>query len=585
MKSFFKIFFASIAALFFFCTFIIVLGVCTANSAVETISPKAVLTIDLSKTYPEVGQENPLLILQSDKQYDVPSLFEVVQLLDHAATNPNVKALYITGGWNQNGFGNSDEIRKAILKFKKISQKPVYAYATEMSQQSYYVMSAADSIFVNPQGNIEWTGLSTQLLFFKGFLEKLDIKAQIIYAGKFKSATEPFRETKMSEPNKIQYKTLLEDIFQYMVNEIAITRNIDPILLRNYADNDTAAVLNNALQLGLIDGLRYDDEVDQLFKDLVSISPQRKVAYESIGKYAKVYANEIQSSSADRIAVIAAEGSIIMGKATYGSIADEEYISLIRKARLSSSIKAIVLRINSGGGSSLASDAIWREVALAREEKPVVVSMGDYAASGGYYIATPANTIVADPTTLTGSIGVFALIPSFEKTLNNQLGITTDGVATSEKAKQPNVFEDLNPYQVKIVKDRIDTTYEVFKRRVAEGRYLDLQFVDSIAQGRVWSGIKAKELGLVDTLGTLQTAIRIAADLAHLSNYGIINYPDKKNALNFDLGLGLSIKQSKEEILEESLGKEGLQLYQTFKTLQSNYKTPMLMPYEAFILQ
>jgi protease-4 len=586
MKSFFKIFFASTAALVFFCFFIIVIGVCTAGSSTVTISPKSVLTIDLSKSYPEVGQTNPLLFLQSDKEYDLPSFYEVIQLIEMAANDPSVNAILLQGGNNNNGFANSDELRKALLKFREKSGKPVYGYAAEMSQLSYFVMSAADAVFVNPQGAIEWSGLSTTLLFFKGALDKLEINPQIIYAGKFKSATEPFREKKMSDPNRIQYTELLEDLFNYMVTEVAASRNIDPVLLRKQADEQVVVFPQHAMDIKLIDGLRYEDEVENIFRELLSVSPTRKIAYESIAKYAEAKKLSLINSSADKIALIAAEGDIITGKGGYKQIASEDYISLIKKARLNSSVKAVVFRVNSGGGSALASEEIWREITLTRQVKPVIVSMGNYAASGGYYIAANGNTIVADPTTLTGSIGVFAMIPSVQKLMNNKLGITTDGVQTSEKAQPINVFEDLKPFQVELLKTQIDTIYAVFKRRVAEGRNLSVDYVDSIAQGRVWSGIKAKEIGLVDTLGSLNTAIAIAAQQAELGDYGIIHYPDKKSKLEFsNFPMELISSKSKQDILAESLGQEGLQVYESLKSLQSNFKVPLLKPYETFIIR
>lgn len=586
MKSFFKIFFASTAALVFFCFFIIVIGVCTAGSSTVTISPKSVLTIDLSKSYPEVGQTNPLLFLQSEKEYDLPSFYEVIQLVEMAADDPSVNAILLQGGNNNNGFGNSDELRKALLKFREKSGKPVYGYAAEMSQLSYFVMSAADSVFVNPQGAIEWSGLSTTLLFFKGALDKLEINPQIIYAGKFKSATEPFREKKMSDPNRAQYTELLEDLFNYMVTEVAASRNIDPVVLRKQADEQVVVFPQQAVDIKLIDGLRYEDEVENIFRELLSVAPTRKIAYESIAKYAEAKKLNLINSNPDKIALIAAEGDIITGKGGYKQIASEDYISLIKKARLNASVKAVVFRVNSGGGSALASEEIWREITLTRQIKPVIVSMGNYAASGGYYIAANGNTIVADPTTLTGSIGVFAMIPSVQKFMSNQLGITTDGVQTSEKARPINVFEDMKPFQVELLKTQIDTIYAVFKRRVAEGRNLPVDYVDSIAQGRVWSGIKAKQIGLVDTLGSLNTAIAIAAQQAELNDYGIIHYPGKKSKLEFsNFPMELISSKSKQEILTESLGQEGLQVYESLKNLQSNFKVPLLKPYETFIIR
>lgn len=585
MKSFFKIFFATTAALFFFSFLIIVLGVCTASSSVETMSPKSVLTIDLSKSYHEVGQENPLLFLQTEKVYNTPAFYEVVELIENAATDASINAIYLKGGFNMNGFANSDEIRKAILHFREVSKKPVYAYATDMDQLSYYVMSAADSIFVNPQGSVEWSGISSQILFFKGLIDKLEINPQIIYAGKFKSATEPFREKQMSEPNKLQYKTLLEDIFGYMVQQVGETRNINAVDLRKYADDGLILHPQNAVDLKLIDGLRYEDEVDAIFRNLLNISEKRKVSYESIGKYAEVNKNKINSST-DRIGLVTAQGDIVTGKGGYGSIGSEEYVAQLKKARLNSSVKAVVFRVNTGGGSALASEEIWREVSLIKQVKPIVVSMGDYAASGGYYIAANANTIVADPATLTGSIGVFTLIPSFEEFLNKKVGINVDGVATSEKAKPLSVVEDLNPYQIKVMKMKVDTIYEVFKKRVADGRNLDINYVDSIAQGRVWSGIRAKEIGLVDTLGSLTTAIKIAAKAAGISDYGMIVYPGKKNALEFSgIPFGASVKQSKEELLQETLGKDAYKIYKTVEEIQANYNIPLLKPYETFLLK
>ena len=568
MRSFFRMFLASLLALIVFVIISIFFFIGWASSIASPekvkVGNKAVLVLDLSIPYQERMVDNPLADFGSANQYDIPGIYDLVRILHKATSDSGVKGLYIKCNSNNNGFASTEEIRNAISEFHQAG-KFVYAYGDVIPQKAYYVGSIADKIYCNPKGGVDWRGFAVQLAFLKKTLDKLEIQPQIFYAGKFKSATEPFREVKMTEPNKIQTTEILEDIYSHFLQNISNARKLDTAQLRSLANNNTIQFANDALQYKLVDGLKYDDEVKDEIRDRLKLGKYESVNYVAIEKYANSV--DYKASGKDRIAVIYAQGDVVDGKGEDGQIGSTTYRNLIRKAREDKNVKAIVLRINSGGGSSLASENIWREMTLARKEKPVVVSFGDVAASGAYYLSCNADSIFAEPNTITGSIGVFALIPNMQKFFDDKLGITFDGVKTGSEADALTVVKPLSDQQKKYIQNEIDTIYHDFKLRVSEGRKKNIDFIDSIAQGRIWSGTRGLQLGLVDRIGGIQDAIDCAARMAKIKEYRLREYPEPQTFFEKIFGGYKQTYQSK--AIKEELGEDGEKLYMTIKKMKA----------------
>jgi protease-4 len=580
MKSFFKIFIASLLALIVFSILgvMVLIGIAASASSSDkpVIGSDAVLVLDLSKPYKETVQENPFASLTTDGDFETPSLFDMVRLIEHAKLDANVKGIYILASSNVNGFGASEEIRKALLDFRK-SKKFVVAYGETISQKGYAVANVAQKIFVHPQGGLEWAGFSSNLVFLKGMLDKLEIKPEIFYAGKFKSATEPLRETQMTDANRLQTSVWLGDLYNQFLYQTAAARNLDTAFIRSLAVEGTIQTAADAVKYNLIDGLKYDDQVKNEITGRLNLAVNSKINFIYFGEYAKsVTLNE--SSASEKIAVIYANGDIISGTGADEQVASDDYKELIRKARLDKSVKAIVLRVNSPGGSALASDVIWREVSLAKKEKPVVVSMGDVAASGGYYIACNANKVFANASTITGSIGVFSIVPNIESFLKNKIGITTDRVRTGPFADMGSMDRALTTPEKMFFQASTDSIYNTFKSRVAEGRKRNMEYVDSIAQGRVWTGTRGLSVGLVDEIGTLSDAIKAAASMAKITTYRLKEYPEKKNILeqlfnNYKRTVSL-------HLIESELGVDHLLMMQQVKKVKAMVGVPQAkLPY------
>lgn len=579
MRNFFKIFFASLLALIVFTViglFLLIGFISSATtSEVPVVGTKAVLVLDLSVNFKEQAEENPFGSLISATETTIPSLFDVVRLIDHAKADSSVKGIYILSSDNANGFSSSEELRKAILSFKK-SGKFVIAYGETMTQKAYYVASAAERVYVHPQGGLEWSGFSSNLFFLKGMLDKLQIEPQIFYAGKFKSATEPLRETKMTEANRLQTSVWLGDLYSAFLNAASQARKIDTAVLHQLANEGSIQSATDALKFQLVDDLKYDDEVKTELLKRLKKGPTSSINFVTINEYAA--ATSLDSYSGGKIAILFAQGDIVSAEGDEQQVSSDVFKNVIRKARLDSDVKAIVLRVNSPGGSALASDVIWREISLARKAKPVVVSMGDVAASGGYYIACNADAVFANETTITGSIGVFSIVPNFESFLKNKLGITTDRVRTAPYADMGAGDRALTDPEKRFFQASTDSIYHTFKSRVAEGRKRDIVYVDSIAQGRVWTGKRALEAGLVDKIGTLQDAITHAAKLAKLDDYRLRQYPEKKSLLEQIMG---NYKRSiKTTLIKEELGVEQWNILQQFKQVKQMVGEPQArMPY------
>ncbi|MDQ3278746.1 MAG: signal peptide peptidase SppA [Bacteroidota bacterium] len=523
---------------------------------------KSVLNIDLRTPFAERDDPDLFTNLQGESQ---PTLYEVIRLIRNAKTDDKIAGIYLTLDGNANGYAASNELRTALQDFKA-SKKFVIGYGNTVTEAAYFVGSVADKVYVNPVGDFEWQGFSVTLPFVKGLLEKLDIETQVFYAGKFKSATEIFRTTEMTPENREQTSDWLGDIYGYFLQQTAFSRKLDTATLYRLAATAAIQVPQDAVNAKLVDGVKYDDEVRAEIKRRLGIGRTDKVNFVSIATYNE--AVNVRKGGRDKIAVIYAEGDIVDGTGDNTQIGGESFRAMIRKARLDKDVKAIVLRVNSGGGSALASDIIWRELRMAREEdkKPIVVSMGDVAASGGYYIACGADSIFAHPNTITGSIGVFGVIPNMQGFFNNKLGVTFDGVSTAPYADAPTVVKPLDEKERQLVQKGVERIYAQFKQRVAAGINRDTTYVETIAQGRVWSGADALRIGLVDRLGTLEDAIASAARMAKLSDYGLKEYPEEKSWIEELLNRE---KSEPEALIREQLGEENYKVFEQVKKIKA----------------
>lgn len=581
MRSFLKIFLASFLALVVFSliVFFLAVGMISALATKDKpeVAQKSVLTLNLTQAFGEKYQENPLGALTGEDS-DVPGLYDVVRLIRHAAKDKHISGIYIIANGNANGYAASEELRNALLEFRQ-SRKFVIAHGDMITQGAYLVASAADRVYANPVGSVDWSGFNTDLFFLKGTLDRLKIEPQIFYAGKFKSATEPFRTTQMTPENRIQTTEWLGDLYRHFLKRVSQSRRVDTAILHGLANTGAIQTPQDAVMHKLIDGLRYDDQVKDEIKKHLKLGKYDKINYISINKYAE--AADYRQSGSTRIALIYAEGNIVDGKGDKENIGSEDYVKLIRKVRLDKSIKAVVFRVNSGGGSALASENIWRELALARQDKPVVVSFGDVAASGGYYIASGADSIFASPNTITGSIGVFGIIPNMQGFFNDKLGITFDGVKTANYADAGAVYRPLTEQEKKFIQAGVDRIYAQFKQRVAEGRKKDVAYIDSIAQGRVWSGEDALRLGLVDRLGGLQMAVESAARMAKVKDYRLREYPERKSFLNELLGKESSSPSAQ---IKEQLGAENYRIYQEMLQVKQMVGVPQARLPFSFII-
>ncbi|HEV3414375.1 MAG TPA: signal peptide peptidase SppA [Puia sp.] len=584
MAGFFKTFFASLLALIVFVGFFVILSLILIGALLSPSRPgvgeKAVLVVDLGQEYREQTVSNPLADLGAEDEYDIPGVYDLVRIIRRAKRDSAIKGIYLKCNSDLNGFATNEEIRLALGDFKN-SGKFVYAYGDIVSQRAYAVANIANKIYCNPKGGVEWRGYASDLLFLKDALDRLQIQPQIFYAGKFKSATEPLRETKMTDANRLQLTELLSGLYNQFLWNTAQARGLDTAVLRKCVNEYRIRSAQDALDYKLVDGLRYDDEVKDEIRDLLHIGHHSYINFIPVGKYEK--AVSYKATGNDEIALIYAEGEVVDGKGEREEIGSDTYRWLIRKARFDSEVKAIVIRVNSGGGSSLASENIWREVTLARQGgKPVVISFGDVAASGAYYLSCNADSIFALPGTITGSIGVFTIVPNFEGFFKNKLGVTFDVVKTAPEGDIMTVTRPLTPTERTFIQNDIDTIYRDFKGRVAQGRKKSTDYIDSIAQGRVWSGTMGQSLGLVDKIGSLQDAIDCAARMAKTNNYRLLEYPEPKGFLDRLLGTyrhSASVKSMKDE-----LGEDGYRVYTEIKKVKSMVgKTQTRLPFDLVV--
>jgi len=573
MKSFFKSFFAALLALFIFTLigFFILVGIAAAFSSDEkvAIASNSVLVIDASETFLEQGKSDPFSELMSKKNGKQPSLSELIGLLNYAKKDSSIKGIYIKCAQNPNGYAASEEIRKAFIDFKK-SKKFIVAYAETISQKGYMLGNAADQIYTHPQGGLEWSGFNYETMFLKGLIDKLEIQPQVFYAGKFKSATEPFRYTQMSDANRLQTGVWLNSIYSNFIQGAAEMRHLNADTIRALANEGKIQSAHDALHYKLVDGLLYDDQFKKVINKKLHLGDNEKISFVSINDYAANVA--LRGTGGGKIALLFADGDVVMGKGEKGAIASDDFRVLIQKLRLDKSINAVVLRVNSPGGSALASDIIWREIDLLKKEKPVIVSMGNVAASGGYYMACGADSIFADANTITGSIGVFSVIPNASQFLKNKLGITFDRVKTGTYADAPSTTRALTIPEQKMMQAGVDSVYDHFKSRVAIGRQKSMGYIDSIAQGRVWTGADAIKVGLIDKIGTLNDAILAASQMAKLKGYSIKTYPETKSFIeDFINGYKNEVKT---KAIQQEIGLDQWEVLQQMKSIKQMMGQP-----------
>ena len=536
--TFFKTILASclgvmLASIAFFGIMVLV-GTSLASSALDkktVVKTNSVLKLTLKDPIPELSGNSPSTGGFDFETEKVVGLHDMVAALRHAKTDDKIKGLLLDLSSVGTGRAGASILREAILEFKE-SGKFVYAHSEFYSQGTYYLASAADKIYMTPIGGVDFLGFAATVPFLKDMLDRLEIDMQVFYAGDFKSATEPFRRYDMSEQSKLQTREYLEALYEMYLTDISESRGISTAQLKEIANNYMLRNTDDAIKYKMVDGKKYWDEMLTLLRDDLGLDSDDKINSIALRTYAKDHSKRTDFSIKDRIAVVYAEGNIVDGKGEVASVGGDKYAKIFRDLRNDDKVKAIVVRINSGGGSGLASDIMWRELEMAKAAgKPVVASMGDVAASGGYYIACNADTIYAQPNTITGSIGVFGMIPSMEDMLKDKVGITFDTVKTGPFAHGLSPFFDISPQEGKIIQSGVEEFYEIFLKRVSDGREMTRDEVHKVAQGRVWTGEKALELGLVDAMGGLDEALATAANLAGLTKYRITEYPKIKDPI------------------------------------------------------
>ncbi len=587
MKQFFKFVLATIVGLIFagVILVLVLIGIVASASGDKnvTVESNSVLNISIDHPITERTPNNPLaglsfLGFDTDKSI---GLNDILANIKKAKTDDNIKGIYLSESYMLSGQATTEEIRKALIDFKK-SGKFIIAYAEVYTQSFYYLASVADKVYINPKGMFDFSGFSSQITFLKGTLDKLGIEAQVIKVGTYKSAVEPFILTKMSDANREQVTSYMGSLYDYYLTGIAKSRHLNVDTLRDVANNLKIQYPEDALKYKLVDGLKYKDEILDDLKDRTGISHKKDVKSVSIDDYTKSEGDKDDEGSSDRrVAIIYASGEINGGEGDDNSIGSDKISAAIRKVRLDSKVKAVVLRVNSPGGSSIASAIIWREVLLTKKVKPVIVSMGDYAASGGYYIACAADSIIAEPNTITGSIGIFSILPNMQKFFNDKLGVTFDGVKTGKFSDLGDISRPLTPEEHMILQNQVNRGYDEFTKAVADGRHKTQAYINSIGQGRVWTGTQALKLGLVDRLGNINDAIACAAKKANVKDYKVVAYPEQKSLFS-KFGSGLSTEM-KMHAIQSELG-ENFKYYEQVKGLQSMMRTPQArMPYNIVI--
>lgn len=564
----------------FFFGFILIGLLFGGDSETVEVKDNSVIELDLSKVnYDYAGKTNFKDFQWYKDQHN--GLSDIIKAIEHAKTDDDIKGISILNNNSNLGIAQTKALRDALESFKQ-SKKFVYSYADIYTQKDYYLNSVANTIYVNPIGEIDFKGLSTEIMFFKDFQEKSGLKMEVIRHGKYKSAVEPFLENKMSEANKEQTLALLNSVWNSLIADISKTRNIPTTRLNEIANGLLARTPEMALKEKLIDKIAYEDVYHADIKKALKVDADEDYNKVSIEDYSeKIATTTADYSTKNKIAIIYAQGEILSGEGDVNYIGEGSMRRSLQEARKDENVKAIVLRIDSPGGSALTSELIWREIELTKKVKPVVVSMGNVAASGGYYIACNANTIFAESNTITGSIGVFGTLPNFTQAFN-KLGINTEQVKTHERANNYTPFVNLDENTRAFYQESVEKIYSTFVNRVAAGRKLTFAQVDSIGQGRVWSGQDALKIGLVDKIGGMDDAIKEAAALAKIKEYRTQDFPEYEKDFD-DVLAQFGFAQSKEALMKEELGIENYEILQRLKRLQQLKGVQAMLPYEIKI--
>lgn len=536
MKSFLKYVLATFVAITLF--ILIGIGILASISSKEEVQPldkDQVLCLTLKGSLSERSPEQSIMDMVNKKESI--STNEIIETLHKAQKDDHIKSVFVNIKGLSASINQIEMLRNAFIAFRA-SEKDIHVYSDNFSQGQYYLATGGSKIYMSPNGNIEWKGLSSQIYFFTNALKNLGINVQIIRHGQFKAAVEPFMLTEMSEANELQNKKLIGDLWSHLLTNISEARSLSIENLNQFADSLSITSPKTALKNGMIDELVYESDLRERVVEEFELTIKDYIAYNDYKKIPEVKKGEFKKS---KIAILYAEGDIVFGKGDKGKLGSDDLIKQIRKIKKDEKVKAVVLRINSPGGSALASDLMWYELKKLKEQMPLVVSMGDLAASGGYYIAACGDTILAEPTTITGSIGVFGMLPNIRELAEDKLGVNYDYVNTNDHSNFGSMMQPLNEFEYNKIHQGVVEVYETFVNVVSEGRNLTYDQVDAIGQGRVWSGISAKEIGLVDIIGGKEQAIAIAAELAGLSEYRTEEFP---KSLTFEEKLMQSFESS-----------------------------------------
>ncbi len=577
-------FFIAIGILFVL--FFLFVGIASALGESDTVNVEegSILKLNLNKMVKDHTPKKDPIQEAFGLGDPTVGLDQLVSSIDHAATDDNIKGISIRDNNMLAGMAQTEAIRDALLRFKE-SGKFIYSYANYYSQKGYYLNSVADSIFLNPVGTMDFRGLAAEVMYYKDFQEKTGLKMEVIRHGKYKSAVEPYLDNKMSDANREQISELLESVWANLLENIGESRGLSTEALNLIADSLRARTPELALKHKLIDGIIYSDAYQDVFKNTLGLSDDddlNVVEIEDYIKYAKL--NNKPKKVEDKVAIVYAQGEILYGKGNENYIAQGIFREAFHKIAEDEDIKAVVLRVDSPGGNALTSELILHDLEELNKEKPVVVSMGDVAASGGYYIACQADRIIAEPNTITGSIGVFGTIPNAAG-LAEKIGINAEQVGTNAQSDAYSFFEPMSPEFRAFVKEGIEETYDIFLDRVAKGRNMTVAEVDSVAQGRVWTGSDAVKIGLVDELGGLDLAMERAAELAEIEEYKTVSYPKyKKDLKEMFEGFGtITLGTSKESIIREEIGDQAYEVLQQWKKFSAQKGIQARLPFEINI--
>ncbi|CAA7389776.1 signal peptide peptidase SppA [Chryseobacterium fistulae] len=583
MKSFFKNVLANIVAIaiicvlfFFFFVIVLIFGSMSGDKSV-VVKKNSILTINLKTNIIDSPTEEHSDLFNINSQNKSVLIYDALEAISKAKNDDNIKGISIEADELNAGLTQIDDLRNAIDDFKK-SGKFVYTYGNNVSQAAYYLGSVADKYYLNPAGMIELKGMATEVTFFKDFADKYGIGIEVIRHGKFKSAVEPFLRNDISPENKEQLGTLLNDIWKNTSSKMASSRKIDSTQFKTVVDSLYGMIPDLSLQYKLADKLIQKTEYDELIKSKLNLKEKEKLNKISLGKYIASYSNE--DKSGDKVAVLYASGAIYNGD-QYNDIFSEKYIKYIKELQENDKVKAVVFRINSPGGSANASDEILFELQQLKKKKPLIVSFGDYAASGGYYIAMAADKIYSEPNTLTGSIGVFGVIPYF-KEIANKNGIRADIVATNANSQYYSSLNGVSPYGVNMITKGVEGTYKRFVHFVTQNRKQSFEQIDNIGGGRVWSGTRAKQIGLVDELGTLNDAVKYAAQKAGLKSYDVASYPKKMSPFE-QIFKDLNEEDISARMIKNKIGKSNYEILEKFTNEKLQSEIKMEMPYQLKI--